>query len=188
MKTPHLTLASLGLCLLLASCASTKLPPKLSQAESERLKELPLPYTVGVARDNDSLYSDRLTKVLEQTGVFTKVAPLDSYKKAPDLIATVEEHVYGTSMIPVGYLLTFGVIPSIVEERHGEIFSLAPPKHWKKRVIVDASYKGSTTLGWAAPGVALSPDYCLKKPDQSKRFREMIAYRTLQALRPNKLP
>ena len=51
--------------------------------------------------------------------------------------------------------------------------------------MIDASYSGYSTLGWAALAVGVTPDYTFSDPDQSERFRRMLAYRTLKALRPS---
>jgi hypothetical protein len=73
-----------------------------------------------------------------------------------------------------------------VGENHGFIFSLAPSSRRSQKIVVDASYSGTTTLGWAATAVNVSPDFTFSDPAQSERFRRMLSYRTVVALRPKK--
>jgi hypothetical protein len=169
---------------LLASCASSPLPPKLTEVESRRLSELPLPYSVGVARYKHPVYSEKLSDALEATGAFSRVAPLDQFGSPPDLIATVEESIHGTAVIPALTFLTLGVVPTLVDENHGFVFSLTTSSGRSKKTIIDASYRGTTTLGWAALVVNASPEYMQSDPEQSERFRRMLAHRSLVALRP----
>lgn len=173
--------------LLLASCVSNPLPPRLNADQERRLGELPLPYSVGVARHKYPSHSDGLEKGLRAAGVFRKVAPLESYVKPPDLIATVEEPVSGTAVIPALTFLTLGLVPTVVEEDHGFIFALAPATHRNRRTRVDAHYRGTTTLGWAGLAVSGLPDYTSSAPGESERFRKLLGHRTLQALRPSRI-
>jgi hypothetical protein len=169
---------------LLASCVSSPLPPKLTEVESRRLSELPLPFSVGVARYKHPVYSEKLSDALEATGAFSRVAPLDQFGSPPDLIATVEESIHGTAVIPALTFLTVGVVPTLVDESHGFVFSLAPSSGRSKKTRVDASYRGTTTLGLAALVVNASPEYTPSDPEQGERFRRMLAHRSLVALRP----
>ena len=181
-----LQLALCSLSAVLAGCAvgSSALPPALTKSQARRLRELPLPYSVGVARYQYPVYSEALTKALISSHVFRRVAPVESFTRPPDLIATVEERIHGTATIPVAFLLTAGVLPSSVEEDHGYVFSLAPSSQRNRKIRVDAHYSGTTTLGSAGLAFAALPNYSLYGPERTKRFREMLAYRTLVALRP----
>ena len=168
---------------LLVGCASAPLPPRLTAAQSKRLSELPLPYSVGVAPYMHPVYSEELTAALKASGVFSQVAPLGDFTRPPDLIATVEKSVHGTAVIPALTFITAGVVPTVVQEDHGFVFSLAPSSRKSQKTMVDASYSGTTTLGWAALGIRALPDYTGTEPEQSERFRRMLAYRTLSALK-----
>lgn len=175
-------LASSLFCLLVG-CVSAPLPPRLTQVQSERLSELPLSYSVGVVAYMYPVYSDSLTTALKASGVFSQVAPLGDYKRPPDLIATVEKSVHGTAVIPALTFITFGVVPTVVQEDHGFVFSLAPSSRKSQKTMVDASYSGTSTLGWAALFIRALPDYTGTEPEQSERFRRIFAYRTLSALK-----
>lgn len=168
----------------LVSCVSSPLPAQLTEAQGRRLSELPLPYSVGVAPYKYPVYSEKLTVALGASGVFSKVAPLAQFDSTPDLVATVEESIRGTAVLPAATIATGGVVPTAAEENHGFVFSLAPSSRRSQKTIVDASYTGTTTLGWGALAVNASPDYTRSDPEQSERFRRMLAHRTLVALRP----
>ena len=170
---------------LFVGCASSALPPPLTAAQAQRLHELPLPYSVGVARYQIPVYSEHLTKALSASGAFRHVAPLETYSHPPALVATVKRAIYGTATIPVAYLLTAGVVPSATAENHGYVFALAPASQRSRKTIVDAHYRGTTTLGWVSLGISALPSYSLSDPEDTQRFRDMLAYRTLVALHPS---
>ncbi len=171
---------------LLASCASSALPERLNESQSKRLAELPLPYTVGVVPYEHPVYSDKLTAALKEAGIFARVAPIAEFNGSPDLVATVEESIHGSAVIPALTIVTAGVIPTIVEENHGFVFSLAPAARRSQKTQIDCSYRGTTNLGWAAVVVNASPSHTPSTPEQSKEFTRLLAYRTLVALRPEK--
>jgi hypothetical protein len=75
-------------------------------------------------------------------------------------------------------------VPTATEENHGVIFALAPASHPHRKIAVDAHYRGTSTLGWAGLAIAATPNYSGGDPEDTPRFREMLAYRILVALRP----
>ncbi len=173
----------------LASCVSSRLPPRLTSAEAKRMSELPLPYTVGVVPYKHPAYSDMLTESLTASGVFSRVSLTSDFAGNPDFVAVVEKQVHGSAVIPAATFLTAGIVPTIVGEDHGVVFSLAPYAQRSRKIMIDASYHGTTTGGWAALPVNAFPDYTFQDPDKSERFRRWLAYRTLAALRPeNSVP
>jgi hypothetical protein len=185
MRSFDLLVCALPLCFLV-SCSSSPLPPRLMASETKRLSEIPLPYTVGVIPYKHPVYSDHLTNSLKASGVFKQVAPISEISGTPDYVAVVEKQVHGSAVIPALTFASAGVIPTVVEENHGIVFSLAPASRRSQKTMVDASYQGTTTLGWAALVVNASPNFTSEAPDQSKRFYQMLAYRTLVALKPRK--
>ncbi len=182
LRAGHVLLTAVVLCLL-GGCVSAPLPPRLTVEQSRRLSELPLPYSVGVAPYMHPVYSDHLTAALKASGAFSKVGPLASFSRPPDLIATVEKSVHGTAVIPALTFVTAGVVPTVVQEDHGFVFSLAPSSQRSRKTMVDASYSGTTTLGWVALGISALPGYTGTEPEQSTLFMKMLAYRTLAALK-----
>jgi hypothetical protein len=178
-----LPVAATAACFL-AGCASSPLPPRLTSTESARLRELPLPYSVGVVPYKFPAYSDKLAAALRAAGIFKEVALIPEMVGAPDFVAAVEETVHGTAVIPALTFASAGVIPTVVGENHGLVFSLAPYSRRGRKTLVDASYKGTSTLGWAALAVNAFPDHTSSDPEASQRFHQLLAYRTLAALRP----
>ena len=168
---------------LLASCASSALPPALSKAERATLSERPLPYTVGVETYKHSVYSAKLAEALKDSGAFRQAGLLSELDDEPDWIATVEETVHGNAVIPAVTFATLGLVPTMTRERHGFKFALAPASNRKRKTMVDASYSGLTTLGWAAIPINLLPGYTGGDPDASERVREMLAYQVMSAVR-----
>src|SRR4051794_4041884 len=167
---------------LLVGCGSVPLPPALTRAQAQRLRELPLPYSVGVARFEYPAYSESLNKALLAARVFKRVAPLESYSRPPDLIATVEDTIHGTATIPIAAFFTAGIVPSNVQEDHGYAFSLAPSSNRSRKTLIAAHYSGTSTLGWVALPIALLPNHALMDPEHTRRFRHMLAYQTIVAL------
>jgi hypothetical protein len=174
---------ALAVVLLLTSCASSALPPALSKAERATLSERPLPYTVGVETYKYSIYSDKLAEALKASGAFRQAGLLSELEDEPDWIATVEDTVHGTAVIPAITFATLGLVPTMVKERHGFKFSLAPALDRKRKTMVDATYSGLTTLGWAAIPINLLPGYTGGDPDASERVQEMLAYQVISAVR-----
>lgn len=169
-----------------AGCASSPLPPRLAPSEAERMSELPLPYSVGVVPYKYPVYSDKLTEALKSAGIFSKVSTISDFGDKPDYVAVIEKRVHGSAVIPAATFATAGVIPTVVGEEHGLVFSLAPFSRRSEKMIVDASYSGTTTLGWAALAVNALPNYTYSDPDMSERFQRMLAYGPLVVLRPEK--
>jgi hypothetical protein len=132
---------------------------------------------------DEDAYSDKLTEALKAAGVFSRVSLTSDFDGKPDFVAVVEKQVHGSAVIPALTFLTAGVVPTVAEEENGVVFSLAPSSRKSQKTMVDASYRGTSTLGWAALGIRVLPDYTGTEPEQSERFRKMLAYRTLSALK-----
>lgn len=184
-KTKFFILTMTCLSCLLVGCASSPVPPKLSKKEAERLSELPLQYSVGVEAYKYPVYSERLLSVLQHSGVFKQVSPLSEMKGTPDFVARVEETIHGAAVIPIFTFASAGLIPTVVDEDHGVKFSLTPGFRGGKKLMVDASYSGTTTLGWAAIFMNLLPNFTSSEPEESERFHQMLSYRILSALHPD---
>src|SRR2546426_1003468 len=140
-------------------CASSTLPPRLTTAERARLKGAHLPFTVGVERHRYPAYSDSLVKALRRTKVFDRVDHLDRFSTPPALVARVEREIYGSAVIPVWTLLSFGLVPTTTEESFGYAFSLSPTGEDVQRVPIEYSFRGRTTLGWVAMFHGLAAGY-----------------------------
>ena len=188
-------LASLLLVLLAVTTggcvgwASSALPPRLTKAEKTRARQAHLPLTVGVERYKAPAYSESLRDALQRTKLFDRVDYLERYSSPPSFVARVERRIYGTPTIPAASLLTFGIIPTFVQETAGESFSLSPPDRPEQRVRIEYTYRGRTTLGWIALLDIFHPNRTVFPfdPERSQRFRDGLRLSILDhedALRP----
>jgi hypothetical protein len=162
--------------------ASSTLPPRLSAIEETKWKSARLPYSVGVEQYKYPAYSDALVHALRETGLFVRVESLEGFSTPPDLVARVEGQIHGSSAIPIGPLLPFGVIPQTMQETHGYDFSLVAPARPDEPVRVEYSYEGTTTLGWVALFEGVSPDITVMPfyPERHPRFSGRLALAILE--------
>jgi hypothetical protein len=159
-------------------CASSTLPPSLSETEKARVDTARLPFSVGVETYKYPAYSDGLVKALRNTGIFVRVDHLERFSSPPSLVARVEREIYGSPVIPFATLLSFGLIPTTIEERFGYSFSLSRSESEAQRVPIEYSYEARTTLGWVAMFHGLAPGYSVFfpfDPENSRRFRGRLA-------------
>lgn len=168
------------LSLVVGGCVgwgSAALPPKLSEAERARIAGAHVPMTVGVERCDAPVYSESLRDALRRTGIFDRVDDLERFDEPPSLVARVERRVHGTAVVPLWTLLTFGIVPTSVEETAGWSFSLGAPERPGERVRIECVHTGRTTLGWIAVFEAADPDRTIVPfaPTDSARFRERLA-------------
>jgi hypothetical protein len=161
---------------------SSALPPRLSTAEEAKLKGAHLPLTVGVERYEAPGYSDGLVKALRRTGMFVSVEHLEQCTNPPALVARVERRIYGSTVIPLWTLLTFGIIPTNTEEETGYSFSFSSSVPAAQKLPVECAYKGRTMLGWIALFDGLQPDRILFPFDaeNSRRFRDRLSLTILE--------
>ena len=170
-------------------CGSSALPPRLTAAEKARARQAHLPLTVGVQRYEAPAYSDSLREALKRTKLFDRVDDLERFSSPPSLVARVERRIYGSTAIPIYPLLTFGIIPMSVQETAGESFSLSPPDHPERRVLIEYTYRGRATLGWIALLDIFHPNRTIFpfNPEHSSRFRDHLRLSILEhedALKP----
>jgi hypothetical protein len=154
--------------------ANSTLPPDLSATEKATLKTARMAFTVGVETYKFPAYSDALVKALRNTGLFVRVDHLERFSSPPALVARVKREIYGSSAIPLWTLLTLGLVPTKTEESFGYAFSLSRPGLESRRIPVEYSYRGRTTLGWEGLFLRLSPNYSID-PESSQRFRGRLA-------------
>jgi hypothetical protein len=154
---------------------SAALPPPLSETDRECIASTHFPITVGVAKYKRPIYSDRLVGALRATTLFDRVEPLETVPRA-EIIAHVNRSIYGTATIPIAYLLTFGIVPSIVVEEWGEVFSFTGRRKRRKELVrIEFAYEGPTTLGLAGQFIALTPSFTSRSPRETQRFHDAFA-------------
>lgn len=130
-------------------CNSTSLPPLLTSSQHSLIDTVRFEASVGVAVYRFPVYSEKLIKSLKATGLFTRIDKLDNFMVPPTFIARVARPIYGTATIPIFTGISLGVIPTVVDEEHGHAFWIIPYQHPSDSVLIDFSYTGPTTLGWA---------------------------------------
>lgn len=130
-------------------CSSTSLPPSLTGSEHSLIDTVRFDASVGVEAYRFPVYSEKLIKSLKATGLFTRIDKLDNFMVPPTFIARVARQIYGTAAIPIFTGISLGVIPTTVEEEHGHAFWLISYQHPSDSVLIDFSYTGPSTLGWA---------------------------------------
>jgi len=166
--------AVLVVVLLGTQCSSATLPPPLLPEQREAVELMRFPITVGVARYRFPVYSEHLAEDLRSTGMFQRVAPLEEVPDA-DLVAEVTETVYGTATIPIITALTFGLVPTTVDEDWGDVFRLRRPEG-EDGVDVDFRYSGPSTLGWWGIVENRKRDRTWRPPRSTRRFHDALAY------------
>lgn len=160
-----------------------KKPPKLSGDELTRINQLGLPLSVGVERYRYPVYSENLAKDLRRLHVFTIVGPLEKMITQPDLIARVEEPVYGPAIVFLITLITFGIIPTRTPSHVGHVYSLqAAPR--RSKLIIDSSLKEEAMLGLIAWPMLLSPEWTLfEKNDRYYQWQKLAIARKQENIR-----
>ncbi len=156
-------------------CASTSLPPRITAEQGTLLQKTRMAVTIGVEGYKFSVYSEKLTKALGKTHLFTRVDHLANFTTPPDIVARVEETIHGTATIPVLTGLSLGIIPTTVNETHGYSFSLSRPGAGAPRVPIRFAYSGPTTLGWWAVLLNLLPNRSMRDVYDHPRFMEAFA-------------
>ncbi len=160
---------------LAGGCASTSLPPRITAEQSALLQKTRLALTVGVEGYKFPVYSEKLTRALAETHLFSRVDHLTNFTTPPDLVARVEGTIYGTATIPILTGLSLGIIPTTVSETHGYSFSLRRPGAGAPRLPIRFSYSGPTTLGWWAVVLNLLPNRTMSDVYSHPRFMEAFA-------------
>jgi len=181
LKYSVITLSGLtivaGFC---GGCASSKMPPRLNPSQQLQIDNQHFNCVVAVEPYQWPVYSDSLVSALQRTTMFDDVGLLTNTKHF-DVVAKVEEPVHGTAAIPVFTLLSLGIIPTIVEEDHGHVFSLAAQSYSSNKYVVSTKYSGNSILGWLALPAGLLPSYTYSNPETTDRYNEYLKYQLISS-------
>jgi len=170
-----ITAALLGLlAVLLSDFRSTTLPPPLSKAQQEVIKQTHFPFTVAVTAHENPEHPERLVNALRATRLFDRVALLAELPDA-DLIARVERPIGRKDSIPILTALSLGIAPTTIDKEWGEVFTLNP-LGTEQGLLVDFTYEAPTTLGWIATFLNISPDRTAAEPETTKRFNQALSW------------
>jgi len=153
----------------LSSCATSRQVPRISDAEARRIISYSYSCIVGIEPHRFPAYSKSLQKALIRTNMFSDVVIISSGSRY-DIIARIEEEVHGTATVPLLTALTLGIIPTIVKENHGHVFSLSMASDIPVQAMVSSKYSSSTTMGWIALPLWMIPGFSVGDPDNSYRY------------------
>jgi len=163
----------LAFVMIIASgCGSTRLPPRITEADRARIT--PLDLTVGVERYQYPAHSKALQKNLRQTKLFTNVDSVYNLSLNADLYVEVEEHLYEPAIIPCISFFTLGIIPNTVTAEAGEVISFISKKDPTRKVRVEYRYESKSVLGWAGLFLNLSPNWSINQK-ADKRYVDGLA-------------
>ena len=160
---------------LTGACSTTTLPPELSDAQQDLIRTTRFDATVGVEPYELPVYSERLIAALRATALFRDVQPLASFTSPPDFIARVEKPVSGDATLPLKTALTLGLVPTILDEKHGNVFSLRSGRTQGDALGIECTFTGRTTLGWLAAALNFLPNHAMKESTLDARMAEMLA-------------
>jgi hypothetical protein len=164
----------------LVGCSSETLPPPLDADQLKAIATTRFKATVGVRPYTAPVYSDELIEDLRKTQLFEKVDSLDAFQTPPTFVARVDEGIYGTATIPIFTMLSLGLIPTIVDEAHGAVFSFAPSATPRARIAINFRYHGPSTLGWWALFQGALPDRTWGAANTHVRFVQSIAWHIVE--------
>jgi hypothetical protein len=173
-------IALLPLLLLSAGCATSRLPPKLASSERAILLQAKqFPIVVAVQEYKYPVYSKKLIRDLRSTGLFKDVQQAEDLSGV-DFLARVEDTVHGTACIPLLTGITLGIIPTSVQEEHGNDFSIEPMFPMGNKVRIPYRYSTESVLGWKALFLNFSPNWSLVAHDRTSRYRDRFALSLLK--------
>ncbi len=178
MNSIRSKISAFGLYILIGltgGCTSTTLPPRITAEQRALLHKTRIEQTVGVEDYQYPVYSDNLVEALGKTHLFARVDHLKTFSTPPDLVARVDERIYGNAAIPIWTILSFGIIPTTVNESWGYSFSLRRPGIDDAVVPIRSVYSGRTTLGWWSIVLNMSRDRTMRDADKHPRFIESFA-------------
>jgi len=168
------------LLVLQCGCAATRLPPRLSESERAILSEArQFPVVIAIQEYKYPAYSERLIRDLRSTGLFKTVKQAEDIRGV-DFLARVEDTVYGTACIPLLTGITLGIIPTTVQEEHGNDFSIEPVFFMGNKVRIPYRYSTESVLGWKALFLNFSPNWSLVSHDRTSRYRDRFALSLLE--------
>jgi hypothetical protein len=151
------------------------MPPALTAEQLKAIDNRRYDCVLGIERYKWPVYSESLDKAIRNTGLFKDVVWSDSGRKY-DVVARVEETVHGTATIPLVAILTLGLLPSVVEEDHGHVFSLQAVDGQSERIAISTIYTGNTVLGAVAAPLWLLPSYSPGAPESTSSYSKYLSY------------
>jgi hypothetical protein len=158
----------------LSGCAASRLPERLPESSMQIIQSVEFPFSIAVEKYKYPVYSEELKTNLSNTKNFKMVENANQISKS-DLVAKVEDRIYGTACIPWLTFITLGIVPTIAKENHGDSFSLSSPDNPNNKVMITFRYRSTTVLGWAGLFLNLHPDWWMC-PKSSNRYLDSLSY------------
>ncbi len=168
---------------LIGGCSSSVLAPALSEEEAALLKSVHFNFVVGVEESSPKVYADKLITSLRRTNLFKQVDYINKLSIEPDIIAKVNENIYGSAVIPIFTAVTLGFFPTWVEEEHGNSFNLQWKNNLNKTINIRSVYSGYTVLGWISGLLNILPDRTSGESISHPRYTARLAYDIVRAIK-----
>jgi hypothetical protein len=156
---------------LTGGCVSQSLPPRITAGQVALLQKTQFGLTIGVVDVDDGL-----VEALAKTHLFARVDHLHSFATPPDLVAQSMERGSGTATIPIWTGLSFGVIPTTVNEAWGYSFSIRRFGTDDPCVRIPFVYSGPTTLGWWCIVLNMAPNRTGREVVNQPQFINSLAW------------
>jgi len=164
-------------------CIAYRRPPALTPEERAELQSAPLPYSVTVAwwdeqtktSQDPGAYAGGLATVVLASGAFAT----SRYERSPapvgqDLVATSTGLYCNSAVIPLFTGISFGLIPTVFSDEHCEGMLLRKASGLPKSegVQIEARYKGTVIMGWAAVVIGALPGWAYGSVEDDPRYAE----------------
>jgi len=120
--------------------------------------------------------SDALIKTFRETHLFTEV---DDVRRIahPDVVVRIEEKLRGRDVIPLFTLMTFGLFPTVFDDRCGITFCLFKPESPLNQAVISYRRDTTETLGIVANFMLLFPGYHCAAPEETPEYVDGLARR-----------
>ncbi|HXU44856.1 MAG TPA: hypothetical protein VN783_04980 [Thermoanaerobaculia bacterium] len=170
---------------VLSGCGSSLPPRALTAAQAAQVAAVPSFGVVAIAKAE---YGNAgiLRSQLEATGLF-RTAVLEGAEgaAAADWTATLTGRCQNRrgGWIPFLPILTLGVVPEFARMELGYSFTLREAATGRT-IDVPCEIKSTIGVGWLPALMNVLPGWSLKEPEETKSFRERLAYAIVSRAAP----
>lgn len=175
----HGIVVVLGVALagLLSACGSQQLPRPLSPAERLEVRATTIPAVVGVLPSRGQEHEENLRRILDESGLFRRVALAADLDQAPDLAVVITGRCdrNPTTLVPMFTWLTLGLLPTWVHDGQGYEISFHPPADGRRRVAIACGPDRAIAFGWLAAPLNVLPGWTLTDPEKHPRYAHRLA-------------
>jgi len=170
--------------MILNGCWSTSLPQKLAGDELLTIKQAAeRPIIVGVSPYKYPVYSDDLIKQLRRTALFEQVDYIKELTDRPHIVARIDNNYGPHAEIPIVFLYTLGIVPTVHTQQSGLGFSFWLTDGSRNHIQITAAYEQTSIGGWYALLKNISPNWTVHPdPLLTKRYRNLFKLKVIEAL------